>query len=282
MRKDTDDRSAQPERAFRAGFAVLLVALACSIVVLLAPRPVEPSRLPALRLDTDLVEAQRVRDRALVARARGLSRDRELQQLVNLFEEEGLVELEALVDVTLLGKQRGERAALAERVFARLGEEGTRAFTALTVDDAMRALAGDRRSDRARGLLGSFPELLTSYGYADRSGRWLAPELSIRSLYKARFNTIFGRPPTYDFSAIELQAYEGFNALQSGALPPAQRAEAAAAFYRAGGIDAAEALSVWLFQGGQHADSLALFAQEYERTHALRVRNMMLVAQRPD
>lgn len=282
MRKDPDHARALSERAFTATFAMLVVALVCSVVVLVAPRPVRPTRLPALRLSPELIEAQRVHDQALVAQARAFERDPEVLQLANLYEEEGLVEFEPLLDSNLLFRQRGERSALAQRVFARLGEQGTRAFIALTVDDAMRSLAGDRTTDRARGLLGRFPELLASYGYTDAAGRPLAPELSIRAFYKARVNMVFDRPPIHDFSPIEVQAYEGFNALQSGALPPARRAEAAAAFYRAGGIDAAEALAVWLFQGGQRADSLTLFAQEYAHNHALRVRNMMLVAQRAD
>jgi hypothetical protein len=282
MGKEADDGSAQPDRAFTAAFALLVTALACSVVVLATPRLVRPSRLPALRLSSALVQAQKSRDQALLTRAAPLRRDREVVQLSELYREEGLVELEPQVDYRVLAQQRAERAELARRVFARLGDEGRRAFSALTVEDAMRALAGDRGSDQARGLLGAFPALLSRYGYADAAGHLVAPELSVRALYKARFNLIFDQPATHELSPIELQAYEGFNALQAGGLPPVRRAEAAAAFYRAGGTDAAEALAVWLFQGEQRADALSLLSAEYERTHALRLRNMALVARQPE
>ncbi|MDB4972387.1 MAG: hypothetical protein JWN48_728 [Myxococcaceae bacterium] len=281
MRKDADDASAPADRAFTAAFALLATALACSIVVLAAPRPVRPGQLPALRLSTLRVDAQRAADRALSARAEAFVRDPDVVQLYDLYQEEGLAELEPAIDYAVLRRQRGERAELARKVFARLGAEGSRAFAVHVVDAAMRALRSDRESDDARGLLGSFPALLTRYGYADTQGRLLAPELSVRSLYKARFNIIFERAPTEGFSQVELQAYEGFNALQAGGLPPARRAEAAGVFYRAGGTDAGEALAIWLFQGGQRSEALALFSQEYERTKQLRLRNMILVAREP-
>ncbi|MDB4987926.1 MAG: hypothetical protein JWN04_3104 [Myxococcaceae bacterium] len=281
MRKDADDRSAPPDRAFTAAFALLATALACSIVVLAAPRPVVPARLPPLRLSATALEAQRALDRTLVASARSFMHDPQVAQLYELYREEGLVELEPAVDLEILRAERRERTELARRVFARLGAQASRAFTAHVLDDAMRALTQDRNSDEARGLLGTFPDLLTRYGYADAAGRLRAPELSVRGLYKARFNMIFDRPLLSDFSNIELQAYEGFNALEAGGLPPERRAEAAGAFQRAGGTDGAEALATWLFNADRRPDALALFAREYQRTSALRLRNMMLVAREP-
>lgn len=280
MREDQAGDRVPASSAFWATLALLVTALACSIVVIHAPRPVVPGELPPLRLDAALVERQTAQQRALVARAQRLRNDLEVQELTAAVLEEGLIELEPKVDFELVRKQRVARGELARKVFARLGPELSRGYLLTLLEEAMSALysadAHARETDRARGLLGTFPKLLAQYGYA-RNGRLVAPPSSVRSFYRARLNLIFERPVTSDFSPIELQAYEGFHALSAGGLPAELRAHAAAAFHGAGGRDGAEALGIWMFQGGQHADALTMLRKAETQSHPLAVRNMMLV-----
>jgi hypothetical protein len=278
MLKDAEGGQKQPERAFTAAFALLATALSCSIVVVLAPRPVPPSQLPPLWLDSQRVEAALAHDHELAASAHALVKEPEVTRFLQLYRDEGLSELADDVNLSALGERRRELSASADRLFTRLGVERTRALIASTTERAMQALAGHGDSTEARGLLGSFPGLLSRYGYVDaaRRGFGQAPPLSVRTLYKARFNLICERPLERDLQPIELQAYEGFNALSAAGLSPERRAQAAQTFFRVGGRDGAEAAAIWQFQGGAHGQALALFRSGYERTGLLRLRNMAL------
>jgi len=266
-----------PERAFTATFALIATAIACSIVVLVAPRPVMPSRLPALRLDPALVEAQLVRDREAAASARS---DPETGEFLRAYAEEGMAEVDAHVAPAHLASLRTEVGQRATRLLARIGPEGTHALVAFLSGRALELLRDAPTSLEARGLLGSFPRLLAQYGYTDARGVLLAPALSVSAIYKARFNVLAGRAPATGLSAIELQAYEGWNALHAGGLVPERRAEAARTFRDAGGAHGAEALAIWLYHGGARELSLELLQRGADEG-VLRMRNMALFALQP-
>ncbi len=273
MFKDEDVDARAQARAFSAVFALLATAVACSLLLIVAPRPVPPDRLPALRLSARLVADQLARDRALALRAPA---GPEVARLLALYREEGRAELVPSSDLTRTQEHRAELRALARALFARLGPEGTRALMASTVEAALRALRSRAQDEEARGLLGDFPRLLVRYGYLEADGREVAPELSLRAFYKARFNLICERPLASDLSPIEIQAYQGWHALHAGGLAPERRARAARAFFEAGGAYGAEALAIWAYQGGSRAEARALLEREYARTGALRLRNMAL------
>jgi hypothetical protein len=273
MLKDEQHDPPTFDRGFMATCASLVLATACSIVVLAAPRPVQPRQLPALRLSRSEVAAQLATDHALAARA---PRSRALERFRELFSEEGLAEREKSVDLGILSEQRAQLKALVASEFPRLGGENVRALMAALTDEALPHSFAKRPPAAAYGLLGRFPALLTRYGYADAEGHLIAPELAVRALYKARFNLITERPLDTDLSPVERQAQHGWNALHAGELPPERRARAARDFAASGGTDAREALAIWLFQGGDHAHARELLQAEYERTGALRLRNLLL------
>jgi hypothetical protein len=288
MLKDAEGTQKRSERAFTGAFALLVTALACSIVVVLAPRPVQPSQLPALRLPRAAVAAELARDHELARSARAFVRDPDVEHVLSLYREEGLVELDREVDMASLANKRQELSSSGDKLFTRLGVERTRALIAWTTERALSAWASGAESSEARGLLGGFPSLLARYGYVHtpvaRAGARVdtprgfgeAPKLSVRTLYKARFNLIFERPLDRDLRPLELLAYEGFNALHASGLPAERRARAAQAFFRVGGHDGAEAAAIWMYQGGAREPALALLRSEYARTGALRLRNMAL------
>ncbi len=287
MFKDVEARGAAHERnggyvggrsearAFRAAFALLATAVACSVVVLVAPRPVFPERLPALRLSAARVEAQLAQDRALAARA---PRGPDVDRLLALYREEGKAELVPSSDLTRANELRAEVKRAAGALFARLGPERTRALIAVTVEAALAALRRGDQDDDARGLLGNFRSFLVRYGYLDVQGTLVAPEIALRAFYKARFNLICERPLAEDLAPIEIQAYQGWNALHASGLAAERRAAAARAFHEAGGAYSAEALAIWAYQGGSREEARALLRSEYERSGALRLRNMALYA----
>lgn len=279
--KDADVVRKQSERLFTWTASALATALCCSIVALSAPRAVAPIRLPTLQLASERVAEELAEDARRASGARALDGDPDVQRLLRLLREEGLGELTPSVDLGRAHARRDELAALAHGLFARLGQERTRALIADITQQAMAALSSASGRDAAAlGLLGNFPDLLARYGYVDASGRGEAPLLAIRALYKQRLNLICERAPETGLSRLELQAYEGFNALHAGPLAPARRAEGALAFQRVEGHDADEAAAIWLYQGGARAQALTLLRRGYERTGLLRLRNMALFVSR--
>lgn len=289
MLKDAEGTEKPSERAFTGAFALLVTALACSIVVVLAPRPVQPSQLPSLRLPRAAVEAELTRDHELAKRARAFMQDTDVEHVLSMYRQEGLAELASEVDMASLANKRQELSSSGDRLFTRLGVDRTRALIAWTTERALLAWASGADSDEARGLLGGFPSLLARYGYVyapvvasagghvdTPRGFGQAPMLAVRTLYKARFNLIFERALDRDLRPLELMAYEGFNALHASGMPAERRARAAQAFFRVGGHDGAEAAAIWMYQGGARGPALALLRSEYARTGALRLRNMAL------
>jgi hypothetical protein len=297
MLKDAEGTEKRSERAFTGAFAMLVVTLACSIVVVLAPRPVQPSQLPSLRLPRDRVQSELLRDRELRARARSFVREPDVVRVLSLYGDEGRAELANNLDMALLANNRQELSSSGDRLFTRLGVERTRALMAWLTERALSALAKGADDQEARGLLGGFPSLLVRLGYVHgpeaahpkpavqtvhAAPRVLvdAPELAVRTLYKARFNLIFERALDRDLTPTEQMAYEGFNALHASGMEPERRARAAQAFFRVGGHDGAEVAAIWMFQGGAHEPALSLLRSEYARTGALRLRNMALYVAR--
>jgi hypothetical protein len=258
--------------------ALLITAVVCALVAIVAPRPVEPSRLPALRLPASLVAAQLARDRALSARAPAGPEER---ALIALIAREGHAELAAESNLERLSSERAELVSAARTLYTRLGAEGTRAFVAALTERALAALRELKQTREEQELLGSFPRLLLRYGYVSERGVLLAPELSVRALYKARLNLITEHPMEHDLSPIELQAHAGWKALHAGALEPEHRANAARLFYESGGLDGAETYAIWLYQSGAHVRAATLLRREHERTGLVRLRNMALFALRP-
>jgi hypothetical protein len=94
-------------------------------------------------------------------------------------------------------------------------------------------------------------------------------------MYKVRWNMVHHLPQQAGLEPIEQQAFHGWIALHAGTVPSPRRAEAARAFYRAGGRRSAQALATWLYHGGDaraafelmgraHAQDRALFTRNYE------------------
>lgn len=282
MRKDepaTPAESAQPtERDFLATCTVLLVALACSIVVIASPRPVQPSRLPALRVP--LAQGRRAFADVALDATEALPRTPWFARWYELYSEVGLNEREQSLDLAMVAEQHAELARLTRENFPELGREGVRALRDALTARALDAMPRRQPAPEAYGLLGGFPALLLRYGYIDDAATPLAPTRVIENLYHQRFNLLCGRPLDSDLEDFDRMLAEGWIALHGEKLPAQRRAQAARVFMELGGTDAREAFAIWLYHGELIDDATNLLQHEYARTGALRVRNMLLFSMR--
>ncbi|HEX5657891.1 MAG TPA: hypothetical protein VFX59_11885 [Polyangiales bacterium] len=271
-------RSAHPlDRGFLGTCSVLAVAVACSIAVIAAPRPVQPSRLPALRVP--LAEGRRAfGEHALDPRP--LPQAAWFERWYELYNEAGLNERERAVDLSLVAAQRSELARISRESFPKLGDAGVRALMDTLTARALDALTRRDPPTEAYGLLGGFPALLAHYGYTDEAYTPIAPPRVIENLYRQRFNLISERPLDSDIDRADRALAEGWIALHGERLPNERRAKAAQTFAQLGGIDAREALAIWLYHGELKDDAIALLERAYERSGALRIRNMLLFLRR--
>ena len=266
------------DRAFTGAFALIASATACAIVAISAPRPVEPSRLPALYLPAAQLARQQREDAALRA---SVPSGPEVDALMRLYRAEGEAELVRERDPASRDDRRSALGLAAAKLFGRLDDAAARALMLHVSERALLALRGELSdAAEARGLLGVFPSLLVRYGYTDAAGRAQAPSIAIRAFYAARFNLICERPLLASFSVLERIAHAGFNALHGSGLEPSKRAQSARELARLGGSGGVEADAIWRYQGGAREEALALLRREHTATGALRLRNMALYVAR--
>jgi hypothetical protein len=261
LQKDAEPKPVS-DREFKAIFALIATAAVCAVLVLSTPRALIPTELPPLRLDSERVAQALAADAALASEAPGGS---DVDELEARYLAEGLAERGGVQEMGDVHARQDGNRKLAAQVFARVGPQGVKALRASAVERCMRALRGADEDDTA-GVLGTLPEMLRTYGLYDAEGRMLSPELSVRAMAKARWNMVHGLPTKAGLTTIEVQAFEGFIALHAGAAPSERRAEAARAFYAAGGHRSAQAYATWLYQGGSANEALSTM----RRAHALR------------
>ena len=273
---------AAPKRAPRtlsepAG-AVLLMALpaACATWLLLVPRVMEPRALPALTLSADAVALTLERDRKAAATA---SHTALADNLRALLMTQGEAEVRGLEDATDYQHRRAELAKQHAALVAAEGEAASNALRAEAMQQLDAALELRLPRDRARNVLGALPNMLAR-DHAAHEGTLIAPRFVVRTLYKARWNLLFGLRPEHGFSAVERQAFFGFQALHAERLPIVKRAEALREYARAGGAHADEALGVLLYRSGDFKQAMTVLDAVAEAEGNVRVRNYALAAHR--
>jgi hypothetical protein len=253
-------------------FALLGTAIACAVVLIAAPRVV-PLTLPTLSLPSAEVRAAIARDRELAARAPTSEAAKQVYGVLLAAgeQEQGRSGAE--------GPWQTRAQATMRRGLAEFGEAGLRALRARATERFMLALAGELEDvNEARSLCGAQRDVMVEHGYMSPGGRLIAPELSVRATYKARWNMIFGRGPSVDLSAVERVAYEGFRGLEARHMPSEQRGSALSEFAKAGGRHGQEALAIWNALNGQPAALIERGRSTGLASTELRLRNMALSA----
>jgi len=262
-----------------SGLKLISWVVAASFVgaLLAVPQPVDPWEMPSLVLDRSAVaEAIRV-DRAL---AREAPDSAEAESLRSLFLDHGRSEADPPYPLTEYDRRQAALHRATQALVAKHGPVAFEAMRAQAAEELMRVLgdaAGEPEDDYERGVLGGFPQILKEYGLIHR-GVLVAPEMSVRALYKARWNSIHRRNFVEGMSAIELQAYWGWLALHGWGKPLSDREEALVAFRDAGGFGAQEAAALMDLLAGRPDRA----SKSLERLHAasgeLRLRNLALGA----
>jgi hypothetical protein len=254
------------------------VAAAAVIGALLAvPQAVDPWEMPSLVLDRTAVADAIARDRALAAQAPD---DAEGRTLRSLFLDHGRSEANPPYAVTVYDQRQAAIHRATKALVDKHGRGALDAMRARAVEELTRDFgdgAHQPDDEYAQGVLGGFPDVLRKYGLVDR-GVLVAPELTVRALYKARWNSIHRLPFVEGLSRIELQAYWGWLALHGWGQPLAQREEALVEFRNAGGFGADEAAALFdLLQDRPDRASKSL-EKLYAARGELRLRNLALGA----
>lgn len=254
-----------------------VVGAACVGAMLAIPQPVDPWEMPSLVLDRAAVSDAIRFDRALAAEA---PTSEEAQALRALYLDHGRSEANPPYELTEYNRRQG---AIHHATRAMIEAEGPPAFEAMRAQAVEEFVAafyeseGKPRNDHEVALLGGFPELVQRYGLM-LGDVVVAPTLTIRALYKARWNAIHRRPFVEGFSKIELQAYWGWLALHAWGTPLELRREALVAFREAGGAGTEEAAALFDVLDGRFDRAGQSLQALYEQRGELRLRNMSLGA----
>ncbi len=228
----------------------------------------------ALRLDAQLSAQAHTRDLELAERA---PTGEEAETLTALFREHGLAEANA-GEPRAVRLNREERFARALTRFKEVhGAEGLAALRARTCEELTVALKGELSDETERAVLGAFPRLLEQYGLSD-NGEVIAPHFVVRTLYKARWNSIHDLPLTDGLDEGELRAYWGWLAVE-GVAPPTLRLDAVQRFQEFDERAALEAAAYIAYARGDFSRATNLYG-ELANQGDLRLRNHALAAVR--
>jgi hypothetical protein len=254
-----------------------VVAAAVASAMLMIPQAVDPWEMPSLVLDRNAASDAIRFDRALAAE---VPKGPEADTLRSLFLDHGRSEANPPYSPREYDQRQAEihhaSAALVE-AHGRPAFESLRAQAVESFVEAHHTGGGTPSGDEAVALFGGFAEILGRYGLV-RDGVLIAPELTLRSLYKARWNAIHRQPLTDGFSQIELQSYWGWFALHGWGQPLRKREEALIAFRDAGGAGTEEAAALFDVLGGNSRRAATSLQQLYAARGELRLRNMGLGA----
>ncbi|MBX3251594.1 MAG: hypothetical protein KF901_30725 [Myxococcales bacterium] len=259
-----------------ARLMITITVGACAALLLVVPRPVPARELPPLALDPAAIDAAL---EAEAARAALAPRD----EVATRLREQIAARNRAEVGPGEAPEARADRdRALEEAAGAfleRHGEEGLRAVRAEALERLEPALAGALSTEDEEALLGSFPRMLERYGAATE-GRVTAPPIVVRALFAARFDAMLGREPAASLSDVERQAYWGFVALGSHAVPAELRGRALREYASANGPGAQEALALAALEAGRELETMSTIEALVAETGDLRLRNLALEARR--
>jgi hypothetical protein len=262
-----------------SGIKLVLWAAAAALTgaMLAIPQPVDPWEMPSLVLSRKAVgEAVRQNERL----AATLSEGEEVERLRSLFIGHGLAEANPPYSKVDYDSRRADFYRAIKALEEEHGREALGAVRARAIEDFMRIFGDGTRkleSDDDVGAVGGFREILERYG-AISQAVLIAPEMTVRALYKARWNLIHRRQATDGFSEIELQAYWGWLALHGWGVPLAERRNALVEYRNAGGANAREALALFELLERRPETAAKLLEALYSEDRELRLRNLALGA----
>lgn len=260
-----------------SGFKLIswIVAASLAGAMLAMPQPVDPWEMPSLVLDRGAASDAIGLDETLAKEAPDSDEARALR---SLFLDHGRAEANPPYERREYDRRQAAIHYANKALIEKHGAPAFEAMRASAVEDFMRVLGDGGReaqNEDEQGVMGGFAEVLKQYGTL-REGVIVAPPLTLRVLYKARWNSIHRRPLVEGFSEIESQAYWGWLALHGWGKPLQKREDALLSFRDAGGFGTLEADALFQVLEG-HPDQASKSLNElYEATGQLRLRNFSL------
>lgn len=256
---------------------LVLWAVAAGLVgtILMLPQPVEPWEMPSLVLDRSAVADAIALDEAL---AKEVPDDDEARALRSLFLQHGSSEANPPYERVEYDERQAAIHWAIERLIAKDGMPAFEAMRASAVEEFVRVFGagmGEAQDDYEDGVLGAIREVLRQYRAVVR-GVVVAPPLTLRVFYKARWNSVHRRAFVEGFSQIELQAYWGWLALHGWGRPLQKREDALLAFRDAGGLGTDEAAAMFDVLEGRLEPASKSLEKLYSANGELRLRNLAL------
>jgi hypothetical protein len=256
---------------------VWLVAAGMTGAMLAVPQPVDPWEMPNLVLDRAAVSDAIRLDETLAEEVLDTA---EAQALRSLFLDHGRAEANPPYERIEFDQRQTAIYRANEALIEKHGTSALAAMRASAVEDFMRVLGDgshEAQDDYETGVLGGIKKVLQEYG-AMHEGVLVAPPLTARVFYKARWNSVHRRPFVDGFAQVELQAYWGWLALHGWGKALDQREDALVEFRDAGGSGTQEAAALFdLLENHPNRASKTL-DELYEASGQLRLRNLALGA----
>lgn len=239
---------------------------------LLLPRPVEPTEPPSLTLDRNAESQVLVEDRHAAEEAPA---GEAVLALERLLAAQGRAERGPPETPDAIATRQRHLRQAADRVRREGGPGALAALRARAAEGLAPALSGALPEQERDARLGSFPTMLERYALVVR-GRRVAPFFVVRTLFKARFNTLVAAPPTDGFRPVERRAYWGWVALHGTGTDPSLRLSALSHYAEAGGRRIDEAHAVLAFEAGRPAEAARWLDRALDAHGGLRLRNYAL------
>jgi hypothetical protein len=256
---------------------VWLVAAGMTGAMLAIPQPVDPWEMPNLVLDRATVSDAIKLDETLGDEVFDTA---EAQTLRSLFLDHGRSEANPPYERLEFDQRQTAIYRANEALIEKHGTAALAAMRASAVGDFMRVFGDgshEALDDYETGVLGGIRTVLERYG-AMHEGVLVAPPLTARVFYKARWNSIHRRPFVEGFAQVELQAYWGWLALHGWGKALDERKDALVEFRDAGGFGTQEAAALFDLLGSRPDRASKSLEKLYEASGQLRLRNLALGA----
>ena len=262
-----------------SGLKLIVWLVAAGIVgaTLAVPQPVAPWEMPSLVLERAAASDAIGFDQML---AEDALESTEAQTLRVLFLDHGRSEAHPPYERLEFDERQTAIHRANETLIKALGEPAIAAMRAHAVEEFVRVFgdgSGEPKDDYETGVLGGIRIVLERYG-AIYDGVLVAPPLTARVFYKARWNSIHRRPFVEGFAQVERQAYWGWLALHGWGKTLADREDALVSFRDAGGFGTQEAAALFDVLDGQFERASKSLEQLHLATGELRLRNLALGA----
>ena len=252
-----------------------VVALSLIGAMLAIPQPVDPWEMPSLVLSRAAVSDAVRLDETL---AKEVPDADEARTLRSLFLDHGRSEANPPYEMNEYDQRQAAIHLATEALVEKHGTAAFEAMRAAAVEDFVAVFgdgADEERDDYEVSVLGGVREILKQYG-AVYQGVVVAPPLTLRVFYKARWNSVHRRPFVEGFSQIELQAYWGWLALHGWGKPLPKREDALVAFRQAGGSGSQEAAALFDVLADRPDRASKSLEKLYADRGELRLRNLAL------